>query len=985
MTHIDHSSPTEVRADAFSIAVPGGISLEDYIEAAGGAWRDRPGGCAPDLLRLSDDDDVVTLRGPLDINVTNYAEHEMTRADGMGTIVRQPTGTYDLHIPAGHTWTSSNELVRLAGVRRGSTWIRPCRPTAQFAGLARDLPDDFGVVPYPDVGRFFPSPCDPCEGLPVRTPPGDCGPALAVPPAAGGCVRPRFFDGMFITSEDLETQLRYLRLKLKMHNRATGSGVVWGLDVNLRGEDVVVSTGYAIDTCGNDLTVACDYVVPARTLMSDPLVCREPRECYALFLEYHECAQDPRPVHGDGCGPIRTACEASRIRETVRLRLVPPRQVPDSPLVRLVRQLEELLPTGREELRPEAVAAPGAADVSAPPSVPVPFTVRTTLGTHIVLQPDRRQEVTGGIDPVETGEGSIALRIVAAGGTTALTGSVRTDAGQTVATVDANGAFWTASYGKTNSFHWSVDWSTGGRNPLRGTTVILVNITGGEQIEGVVVDPARDSVLVRFPDGHGIVAGDRIVVDRADGSGNTYVLSVTQVDGELVTAAKTEAQVIEQRAVARSAARYRLTTRIVPTRVLMRPTVRELPCCGSGCCPEHDTPGRERRLVVLLLALLYGRLVQQAAAMTGDVDPTLISMVQRRIRTILGVSGDDARRAERLFAALYRAWCGAAIYAGPTRMEPDGVVIGCVTVRHGAIRSIDPLDGRRWVVHQPLIDHWAAQFGFDPLDRRVMDLFEKLCCLTSLPGFGDLLGRPTDIDEIDDASGGAHSPIDSLRRVGAVRSLSTAAGPGLSAIGTGALSTMSQIPLLDFEAIVEVVDQFFCPTKGARALPSNPERGRLGVAEAVADLPARSLPRVPLRNATREMTGALLRVIPTTALVEADDPVALVLADVEIESIDDLLTVETDALEAAAWSVVAPERVRELVGAAADIRAAAALRIGAAIKSSAGLTTPAQLRDPELCAALADEVATALAEDGVTVEASEIARALSSIEIRDRL
>jgi hypothetical protein len=62
-----------------------------------------------------------------------------------------------------------------------------------------------------------------------------------------------------------------------------------------------------------------------------------------LLLEYTECPEEPRPVHGDPCVGNATACEMSRVRETVRLRLVPPRHYrPKGPIPKFLRALSEV-------------------------------------------------------------------------------------------------------------------------------------------------------------------------------------------------------------------------------------------------------------------------------------------------------------------------------------------------------------------------------------------------------------------------------------------------------------------------------------------------------------------------------------------------------------------------------------------------------------------------------------------------------------------
>src|SRR5262249_34980682 len=133
-----------------------------------------------------------------------------------------------------------------------------------------DVPCDFAVADVPNTAQFFPTACEPCgTAVSVGLPPGMVT-SLSVPPADGGCVRARFFNGMFITREDLEPEQRHLRTKLRLHNRASGAGVVWGLNVGKQANQVVVMPGYGIDCCGNDLTVTSLYRVDIPLLLGDP-------------------------------------------------------------------------------------------------------------------------------------------------------------------------------------------------------------------------------------------------------------------------------------------------------------------------------------------------------------------------------------------------------------------------------------------------------------------------------------------------------------------------------------------------------------------------------------------------------------------------------------------------------------------------------------------------------------------------------------------
>ncbi|MEO8699960.1 MAG: hypothetical protein ABI867_07945 [Kofleriaceae bacterium] len=158
----------------------------------------------------------------------------------------------------------------------------------------------------------------------------------ACPPGAlpGGLTRTRFFDGMFLTQADLETEQVYWRMKRRLTNRALGTGIVWGLKVrvDLATQKITLSPGYALDCCGNDLVVECPIEASvgeiwARSLeyMAVPQISNGRDVIPAcLALQYVECPDGPRAIHRDACGPaVGGSCETSRVRETVRLIFVP--------------------------------------------------------------------------------------------------------------------------------------------------------------------------------------------------------------------------------------------------------------------------------------------------------------------------------------------------------------------------------------------------------------------------------------------------------------------------------------------------------------------------------------------------------------------------------------------------------------------------------------------------------------------------------------
>jgi hypothetical protein len=941
-------------------------SLADHVVEAAGPWRERPECRQAQLLRLSDPDDEVILAGPLDVNLSLYADHELRSPKGQTTVAHQPIMSHDIFIPAGSTWHWGMGRVSGIGGNLGSSaWIRPSRPTLEPPLLAAaDLPCDYAVRAIADTGEFFPSPCDPCEGGPIRVPPGDCGPAVDVLPARGGCVRPRYFNGMFITREDLEAEQRYMRLKLRMHNRAAGTGVVWGLDVALRGEHVVVGPGYGVDCCGNDLAVTCDYSVHAATLLRDPAVCGSDRRCYALLLEYVECPEDPRPVHGDGCEPQRAGCELSRIRETTRLRLVPPIATPQTPLARFLEQVEDLRPGAEPE--PATIPVAGTGTVPAPESVAVPFTFLTTLGTTVELQPHRTQVVTGSLGPITAPSGLISFRVRPHSVDDGLTGMVRRDDGTAVAALSATGAAWTAPFGQAAPLTYVVDWSTTGPQALRGQTTIRLDQKLGDIIDGVVRDTTQDKLYTAWPEDHGLNPGDEVFVGLPDGDHVSTTVEEVQ-DTTVVLKRPPNFQVAPGDRVF-----YRLPSRlgiaIRPTEILMEQVPPEIPCCGAGCCDDHRRLAPTERLQALLAALLYGRIVQRNTMLATEArGPATLAA----LRALLGVPARRLPEFEQAVAALYRAWCTAALYPGPQRCDPDGVVIGCARVQAGALCEIDPLDGRRWVVHQPLLDHWAGAFGLDPLDRRIGDLFRRLCCLSHLPGFGQLVDRGLP----DDAA----EPSPSLTHFVAGPMAAALPTPVLAAAPTATLDALARVTELDTTGIATVVEELLCGrARVSGSALREPARLRAFVAEAFADLPAREQPRRTIREVARDVARVTLAAVPVRAAVGKDNPLTQVLAGIDVRALDHLLAIPREVVAELAVAVAAPEQIDEGIGRAEGLgrRVAAVVAESLRAVDYPQITRPEQLRDEAVVRRLTEEIGKRLEADDIELDREALAKAL---------
>jgi hypothetical protein len=175
----------------------------------------------------------------------------------------------------------------------------------------------------------------------------------------GATRRPRFFAGQLLTQEDLALIVDYTVGKARLRNRLLfGEGVVCGLTVTCPpcGDGtVIVSPGYALDCCGNDIHLPCQVELNINRLVrelrlrqldgwdcGDPCetkLCNEDRNAgrgnaeeqprrkaapthrYCLYIRYHEVEAEPvAPYVTDAdCGQI--PCEATRIVETYEFEL----------------------------------------------------------------------------------------------------------------------------------------------------------------------------------------------------------------------------------------------------------------------------------------------------------------------------------------------------------------------------------------------------------------------------------------------------------------------------------------------------------------------------------------------------------------------------------------------------------------------------------------------------------------------------------------
>ena len=1028
------------------------IDLTAYVVGKTGDWFKTADYFKPHLLKLFASDDSVTLVGPLRARVSIQAHNRFTLI-GTASQAEQVKDVfgYTLDIPPGQSWTyRSPELVAGLGANAGFG-VRiepagpdvcadpcapdPCAPPGPCAPKRKDchcgsspchchatgddIPCDFAVANLPNVGVFFPAACEPCTpGAVVALPPVK-GPALVVRPAGGGTVRTRYFNGMFITREDLETDQKNVRLKRSLMNRALGQGVVWGFNVGRDGEAICVLPGYGVDCCGNDIVLTSPYRVDGSALLRDPAAAHllsmpGPHRLH-LLLEYFECPEQPRPVHGDVCAPDTTRCETSRIRETARLRLVPPCDVDDSGPIKDF--LEEVAQLRRDPVVGRFFETPAVCGAGAAAPAMIPFDVKVETLALIRTGP---AEV-----PVHFDDATLAPPVAppTVRDDVAIPFSITPPVGQPdgllriTVTARTGFQFLAGAPVRTLRFDVATQTSSPDSTAITPTTSTPTEIVWEQRLHRGVLTLANPGTTDPIPPAYAY----QLQGWRSRDTAGTEFSGVTEID---LTPLDREAW--GQTPWGRDhGGNLPANTRFVLHAAVPAPVGRgPFPCASEACDPEgrprfpvappwlHEDPtepGTAADPKVLVLAVLYAWLASEMArtkvgtpqeVRSAQLD-TALALSRAVWRRFFATVPDTERyQLTDALQRLFQAWCKALLYPGPKCLcDPHGVVIGCVLVDGGEIRMVDPWGGRRWVVHYPLLAYWGQQFGIMPLDAIASKFFDFLCCIAELPAPRFPVRQGGVITDVAGSAGtGAEPAVGRSSMVNLGRALlmfDTAAGAErrLSSLGLRAersvalnpfdfVGRVSEIlsaptaapanqPLVRYTAVGVPDLHFFTPGEAAPAPappPADVRGGRLRelVRAAFAARPARAAVPALLRELGEEVTRSLVASAPLEAPDEATRPVVERLAAAGVSTVGAVLGRHPESLHVEVLGRANPAELTQLLDEAERITRSTAKVVGDTLVSFAAerhLAARDALADPvitaEFSALLGEKLAAA--------------------------
>jgi hypothetical protein len=163
---------------------------------------------------------------------------------------------------------------------------------------------------------------------------------ICPPGGAPSLERTRFYGGQIVTPDDLTQDQRWIRDKLRRHNRMLhGWGVVCGARVRTgaKASEVIVEHGYVLGPFGDEIVIDRDVTVDvchegldasdACIDSSDPWcadvrINRQQGQVLYLAVRYAECDTRPVRTYAGLCGCDEAGCEYSRTRDTFALRLL---------------------------------------------------------------------------------------------------------------------------------------------------------------------------------------------------------------------------------------------------------------------------------------------------------------------------------------------------------------------------------------------------------------------------------------------------------------------------------------------------------------------------------------------------------------------------------------------------------------------------------------------------------------------------------------
>ncbi|MBJ3764451.1 hypothetical protein ILP92_17075 [Maribius pontilimi] len=512
---------------------------------------------------------------------------------------------------------------------------------------------------------------------------------------SGGLSRTEFFDGMVLSEADMKREQSYWQMKRRLTNRALGQGVVWGLTLHWdeRSRCFTLCPGYGLSCCGDDLVVECpetvcerDLIDPCseefRRLFVDPKnPCADPCEVRpdapveaCLMLEYVECPEDPRQVFEDPCAELPKGCRFGAVRETTRLRLVPPPPAPPpGPMERFCARIAEI----REQL---AKAAEASGD--APP--PEPLFAGTGPQARITAAP---------LDANDLATAAYAEPLPAEVGATATITMLGDSSDEVKFTLEPMPGFFFTSFTQDG-----FDQPVGQILMGFATTASAESLTNGVGIDAVAV------IAPLFGTGPSLRVTYRIEAARGDATTITAeVLAVEELPER-----RDCVSVLEEGLFLDTDPACQVRTMLMAVLCgWFRGQLGTAPCAEGE---EEVDPARAA--IAWAICWLAWRLVWELDATT-----------------------DAGKAAEDCLRKLFQEWCAGMHYKGP-RCEHNlhGIVLGCVKVHpNGRIECFDEWARRRHVLTGPLLSHWGAQFGLAPLDVAASRLARWICCVAATP------------------------------------------------------------------------------------------------------------------------------------------------------------------------------------------------------------------------------------------------------------